>query len=96
MWHHYLIGRKFVLMTDHNGLKHLFDQPHLNSKQARWLDFLSEYDFEIRHIKGKENKVADALSRSMQVIHMETISICESNLKIRVKEILLMMNTSSK
>ena len=33
-------------------------------RQARWLAFLSEYDFEIKHIKGKENKVVDALSRN--------------------------------
>jgi len=32
MWFHYLIGRKFVLMIDHNGTKYLFDQPHLNEK----------------------------------------------------------------
>jgi hypothetical protein len=34
----------------------------LNDRQSRWLEFLSEYDFDIKHIKGKENKVADALS----------------------------------
>jgi hypothetical protein len=71
MWWHYLMGRKFVLMTDHSGLRYLFDQPHLNARQSRWLAFLSEYDFEINHIKGKENKVVDALNKSMQVMHLE-------------------------
>jgi hypothetical protein len=28
MWRHYLLGRRFVLMTDHSGMKYLFDQPH--------------------------------------------------------------------
>jgi hypothetical protein len=65
MWRHYLLGRKFVLMTDHCGLRYLFDQPKLNARQARWMALLSEFDFEIKHIKGKENGVADALSRSM-------------------------------
>ena len=55
MWRHHLIGRKFILMTDNKGLKYLLDQPNLNARQARWLDFLSEYDFEIQHIKGIEN-----------------------------------------
>ena len=41
-------------MTDNKGLKYLLDQPNLNVRQSRWLDFLSEYDFEIQHIKGKE------------------------------------------
>jgi len=37
MWRHYLLGRRFVLMRDHSGLRYLFDQPNLNSRQARWL-----------------------------------------------------------
>jgi len=51
-------------MLDNISLKYLFDQQNLNARQARWLAFLSEYDFKIKHIKGKENKVADALSRN--------------------------------
>jgi hypothetical protein len=47
MWRHYLLGRSFVLMTNHNGLRYLFDQPKLNVRQARWMDLLSEFDFEI-------------------------------------------------
>ena len=60
---HYLVGRKFLLLTDNIGLKYLFDQKTLNERQARWLTILSEYDFEIKHIKGKKNIVADALRR---------------------------------
>ena len=53
MWRHHLIERKFMLMTYNKELKYLLDQPNLNARQARWLAFLSEYDFEIQHIKGK-------------------------------------------
>ena len=53
MWRHYLIGRKFLLMSDNISLKYLFDQHNLNAIQAKWLSFLSEYDFKIKHIKGK-------------------------------------------
>ena len=53
MWRHYLTGQKFVLMSDNISLKYLFDQQNLNARQARWLAFLSNYDFEIKHIKGK-------------------------------------------
>ena len=53
MWRHHLIKRNFILMTDNKGLKYLLDQPKLNARQARWLSFLREYDFEIQHIKGK-------------------------------------------
>jgi hypothetical protein len=86
MWRHYLLGRKFVLMTDHCGLRYLFDQPKLNARQARWMALLSEFDFEIKHIKGKENRVADALSRSMRTIHLAAVSTCETDVKNRVKE----------
>ena len=73
------MGRRFELRTDHCGLKYLFDQPTLNARQARWLEFLCEFDFEIKHIKGKENKVADALSRKMQEMHVASLSICQSD-----------------
>jgi hypothetical protein len=85
MWRHYLLGRKFVLMTDHYRLRYLFDQPKLNARQARWMALLSEFDFEIKHVKGKENKVADALSRSMKTIHLAVVSTCETNVKERVR-----------
>ena len=53
MWRPYLMGRKFDLRTNHCGLKYLFDQPTLNARQARWLEFLYEFYFEIKHIKRK-------------------------------------------
>ena len=56
MWRHHLIGRKFILMTDNKGLKYLLDQPNLNARQARWLDFLNEYYLKIEHIKGRKMK----------------------------------------
>jgi hypothetical protein len=85
MWRHYLLGKKFVLMTDHSGLRHLFDQPKLNVRQARWMALLSEFDFEIKHIRGKTNRVVDALSRSTKLIHLVAISTCQSEIKTRVK-----------
>ena len=63
LWRHYLNGRTFELRTDHQSLKHLFIQRDLNAKQRRWRKFMSEYDFEISYVKGKENVVVDALSR---------------------------------
>ena len=76
MWRYYLMGRRFELKRDHCGLKYLFDQPTLNARQARWLEFLCEFDFKIKHIKGKENKVADALSRKVQEMHVASLSFC--------------------
>ena len=56
------MGRKFLLKKDNMSLKYLLKEPDLNARQDRWLAFLSEYHFELKHIKGKENKVFDALS----------------------------------
>ena len=52
-WRNYLMGKRFELRTYHNGLKYLFDQPTLNARKSRWLEFLYEYEFDIKHIKGK-------------------------------------------
>ena len=78
------MGRRFELRIDHCGLKYLFDQPTLNARKARWFEFLCEFDFEIKHIKGKENKVADALSRKMQEMHVASLSICQSDLRQQI------------
>jgi hypothetical protein len=83
MWRHYLLGRIFLLMTDHCGLRHLFDQLKLNARQARWMALLSGFDFEIKHIKGKENRVVDALSRSIKTIHLATVITCEMDVMER-------------
>ena len=62
-------------------MKYLLDQPNLNSRQGRWLAFLSEYDFEIQHIKGKDNKVADALSRNAKLNFTVAISTYKTDLE---------------
>jgi hypothetical protein len=80
-------GKIFELRTYHSGLKYLFGQPTLNVRQIRWLEFLSEYDFEIKHIKGKENKVVDALSKRVHEMHATTISMYKSDLKDRILEV---------
>ena len=75
------MGRKFELRTDHCGLKYLFDHPTLNSRQARWLEFLCEFDFEIKHIKRKENKVADALNGKVHEMNLASLSTCQPDLR---------------
>ena len=42
--------------------------------------FLSEFDFEVKHIKGKENKVADALTRRTHEVYEITMSQPEGDL----------------
>ena len=78
-WH------KIYFMNDNKWLKYLLDQPNLNARQARWLAFLSEYDFEIQHIEGKENKVVDALSRNARLSFAAAISTYATDLDEQLK-----------
>ena len=62
-WRHYLHGRKFKVITDHQSLRYLPTQPTLSLKQARWMEFLQQFDFDWEYKPGRTNVVADALSR---------------------------------
>ncbi|GJS37953.1 putative reverse transcriptase domain-containing protein [Tanacetum coccineum] len=63
IWRHYLYGTKCTVFTDHKSLQHILDQKELNMRQRRWLELLSDYDCEICYHPGKENVIADTLSR---------------------------------
>uniref|UniRef100_A0AAV2MLZ3 ribonuclease H n=1 Tax=Knipowitschia caucasica TaxID=637954 RepID=A0AAV2MLZ3_KNICA len=60
---HYLLGRKFLLRTDHGSLTWLFRFKCPEGQLARWLEELSQYDFHIEHRAGKQHANAYALSR---------------------------------
>ena len=79
------MGRRFALLADNNGVKFLFSQPDLSARKARWIAFLSEFDFEVRHIKGKENKVEDDLSRRVHGLFEINVSRAESDLEQRIR-----------
>lgn len=59
----YLYGQNFTVETDHNPLVWLYKIKEPNSRLVRWKLKLEEFDFDIKYRKGKENLVADALSR---------------------------------
>ncbi|KAJ3558320.1 hypothetical protein NP233_g11530 [Leucocoprinus birnbaumii] len=58
-----LQGARFRWFTDHKGLVSLLQQKDLSGRQARWLEKLSQFDFEIVYVPGSENVLSDALSR---------------------------------
>ena len=63
-WRHYLHGTQpFLLLTDHDSLKYHKTMPNLSGRLARWIEKMAEFDYKLQHIPGKDNVVADALSR---------------------------------
>ena len=59
----YIEGQQFFLETDHKPLLSLMKKPYHNARIERWMSLLQQYDMIIKHIPGKENTTADALSR---------------------------------
>ena len=62
-WQHYLWPKEFVIHFDHESLKHIKSQAKLNCRHAKWVEFFETFPYVIKHKKGKENVIADALSR---------------------------------
>jgi RNase H-like domain found in reverse transcriptase/Reverse transcriptase (RNA-dependent DNA polymerase) len=62
-WRPFLLGKPFKVYTDHRSLVYFKTQANLNQWQLRWQEKPADYDVEILYKPGKENHVADALSR---------------------------------
>ncbi|XP_038128016.1 uncharacterized protein LOC119774555 [Cyprinodon tularosa] len=60
---HWLKGRHFTIWTDNNPLTYLLTKPKLDACEIRWVSKLASYSFDLKHLAGRKNVVADALSR---------------------------------
>ncbi|XP_063994836.1 uncharacterized protein LOC135172612 [Diachasmimorpha longicaudata] len=58
-------ARTFTIFTDHKPITFAFRQKleKASPRQARHLDFIGQFSTDIQHVSGKDNVVADALSR---------------------------------
>jgi hypothetical protein len=72
-WRHYLLGKEFIVYTDHKSLKHFLQQRITSPDQQCWLAKLLGYQFEVKYKPGMENKAADALSRCFDETEMCTL-----------------------
>jgi len=59
----YLLGRKFVVRTDHAALSWLRRKPEPMPQLARWLTFIEEFSFDVQHRVGTKHQNVDSLSR---------------------------------
>ena len=62
-FNYYLYGRRFDIFTDHKPLLQLLSSEHLNPRLRRYTYKLQHWLLEIHYLPGKENSIADALSR---------------------------------
>ncbi|WVZ90251.1 hypothetical protein U9M48_036567 [Paspalum notatum var. saurae] len=62
-WQHYLWPKEFIIHSDHESLKHIRGQSKLNKRHANWVEFIETFPYIVKYKKGKENIIADALSR---------------------------------
>ena len=80
-----MLGKKFILLKDNMCIMNLFTQPRVNSRKERWMSFLTKLDFEVRHIRGMENRVVDALSQRTHEFYEVTMIQLESDLLSIIK-----------
>ena len=59
----YLLGCHFKVHTDNNPLMYSLTSPNMDAMKQRWINELAEYDYSLEYQKGKNNTVANALSR---------------------------------
>ena len=71
---HYLEGRHFHLYTDHQALIHMLTKSENKNMWTRWALKIQQFTFTIRHLKGKLNIPADAMSRREYPLEKEPMT----------------------
>jgi len=91
----YLLGRHFVVRTDHAALQWLRKMPEPMGQQARWLTFIEQFHFEIQHRIGTKHGNADSLSREDDEYHARVTRSEETDVKQRVSGVDLVNSNST-
>jgi hypothetical protein len=82
-----LVPKEFVLYNDNHSLQFVTRWDNLNQKHAKWVEFMQNFTFLIKHISGTAKKVVDALSKKcllMQEFRVRTLGF--DNLKEMYKD----------
>ncbi len=66
--HHFLWGTKVLIKTDHQPLVSVFRQRTQCPRMNRWMLEMRDYRYKIEYKSGKQNKVADPLSRPVRIL----------------------------
>jgi len=69
-WQHYLFPKEFVIHSDHESLKYLKGQRKLNKRHAKWVEFIEQFSYVIKHKQKNANVVVDVLSRRHTLLNV--------------------------
>lgn len=79
----YLLGHHVTVFTDHKPLVGLLTAAHVTERQFRLLEPLAAFNYELHHLPGKENVVADILSRD---VHLAAATVPVDPLETRIQQ----------
>jgi hypothetical protein len=80
----YFLGAQLPIkvLTDHKNLQYFREPQKITSCQAQWIEFLQDFDYQLEHIPGLSNTIADLLSHHKDLnegVNSETLRILLSN-----------------
>lgn len=78
----YIDGTRFTVITDHASLTWLQNLKDPNGRLSRWAFRLQGYDFDLKHRKGAQMELPDALSRMVEVVeHTDLVNTADEQYK---------------
>ena len=83
-----MFPKEFVLYSDNHALQYIMQQPKLNQRHVKWIEYLQNFPFVIKHISGQSNKIAYALSRRTLIMQKNQVQVIVFD---SMKELLKMM-----
>lgn len=72
-----MLPQEFILFSNQEALRYLNSHKKLNPRHAKWVEFLQEYTFVLKHKVKVENKATNALSQKITLLHSMSIQVTE-------------------
>ena len=85
---------EFVVCKDNNPLTYIFSSAHLDAAGHRWVASLADYNFSLEYQKGKDNTVADFLSRMENCLPEEEVEEVLRRVKILAPGVKAMLDNA--